>query len=353
MPGEVVEYRVGSDQLSWSSWHNFRGPRVGRKEKLQATIIADVGESYQDGSQYHWMEPHAIDVMKGVYTSWATKTPFGDKRGSLLSTIRDAETDTDLVLHIGDLAYATGYETEWNYFMSQISPIAATAPYMTAQGNHERDYENSGSMIGGNDSGGECGVPTQARFQVPTPSGNQDKGWYSFNLGPAHFLIMDTEMSAAAGTDQFKFFESDLKSVDRSETPWIFFAGHRPMYSSADKFTMDLNNGPWWPTVESLLHKYNVDACLWGHVHNAEVTHPMLNSTVHDDGITHIVLGNGGQSLSQFNYDTPPSWSRWRYAGWGYTTLAADERTATFSFYDDNAYKQKNRSAMFVLEMKK
>ena len=39
---------------------------------------------------------------------------------------------------------------------------------MTGQGNHERDFPNSGSDFGGGDSGGECGVPTQARFHMPT-----------------------------------------------------------------------------------------------------------------------------------------------------------------------------------------
>ena len=61
---------------------------------------------------------------------------------------------TDLLLHIGDLAYATGYESEWDRFMSQIEPLSSRAPYMTMQGNHERDYPGSGNAIGGADSGG-------------------------------------------------------------------------------------------------------------------------------------------------------------------------------------------------------
>ena len=78
------------------------------------------------------------------------------------------------------------------------------------------------------------GIPTQARFRMPTRSGRQDNGWYSFEMGPVHFIVMDTEMNAFESSTQYDFFKSDLESVNRSVTPWIIFSGHRPMYSSSD-----------------------------------------------------------------------------------------------------------------------
>lgn len=54
-----------------------------------------------------------------------------------------------LLAHSGDLSYATGYETEWDRFMVQIEPIASQVPYMTMQGNHERDYPGTGSAFPG------------------------------------------------------------------------------------------------------------------------------------------------------------------------------------------------------------
>ncbi len=54
--------------------------------------------------------------------------------------------------------------------MAQIEPISAYVPYVTGMGNHERDFPGSASLFGGGDSGGECGVPTQARFHMPTHS---------------------------------------------------------------------------------------------------------------------------------------------------------------------------------------
>jgi hypothetical protein len=107
-----------------------------------------------------------------------------------------------------------------------------------AHGNHERDFPGSGNAIGGADSGGECGVPTRARFHMPTPSHTQDEAWYSFEQarrvacgglgwavvhtsrqrsvrlgqrrvrvwqGPVHFIVMDTEMAAWPGSAQACF----------------------------------------------------------------------------------------------------------------------------------------------------
>lgn len=46
--------------------------------------------------------------------------------------------DVDVVFHIGDISYATGFLVEWDSFLELISPVAAKVSYMTAIGNHER-----------------------------------------------------------------------------------------------------------------------------------------------------------------------------------------------------------------------
>eukprot|EP00041_Stephanoeca_diplocostata_P031427 m.978279 g.978279 ORF g.978279 m.978279 type:complete len:90 (-) comp23956_c1_seq9:1304-1573(-) len=73
--------------------------------------------------------------------------------------------------------------------------------------------------------------------------------------------------------------EADLATVNRKVTPWVIFVGHRPMYSSPYSHGYNLNDGPWWADVEAVLIKYSVDLCLWGHVHNAEVTCPLHNGS--------------------------------------------------------------------------
>lgn len=47
-----------------------------------------------------------------------------------------------------------------------------------------------------------------------------------------HFIMISTEHDLSPGTRQYKWLEQDLKSIDRSKTPWVIIGGHRPMYTS-------------------------------------------------------------------------------------------------------------------------
>eukprot|EP00927_Polykrikos_kofoidii_P026610 TRINITY_DN23667_c0_g1_i1.p1 TRINITY_DN23667_c0_g1~~TRINITY_DN23667_c0_g1_i1.p1 ORF type:complete len:687 (-),score=77.31 TRINITY_DN23667_c0_g1_i1:259-2238(-) len=379
-----VYYTVGSNTKGWSREHSFPVPqRASADATLRVLAIADVGETYIDGAQYHWMEPFAINTTSFALNHWGSKghlplvlNPAGPnktisgKEGAPKGRVLRAASGlaaqgptTDLVLHVGDLAYATGYSSEWDQFMSQIEPLSSQAPYMVAQGNHERDWPGSGSDIGGSDSGGECGIPTSSRFPMPKPAASPAHGgWYSFDQGPVHFVAMGTEFSAHFGSSQMAFLQADLAAVDRATTPWIVVMGHRPMYNSqSNSKGFDLSNGPWWPDVEKVFLQYEVDLCLWGHVHNAEVTCPLMNGTCIEsrDGQyaapVHATIGNGGQSLSSWCTDgsrtcccssigptcqaacnNVPAWSKWRLDAFGFAQLEVHgARELTMNFYVD------------------
>jgi len=124
------------------------------------------------------------------------------------------------------LSYAVGFASKWDDFHNQISPIATRMPYMTAIGNHERDW--MGSVIPVSDSGGECGVPYDLRFHMPGT--DRDMPWYSYDHGPVHFVVISSEHDF---DDQYKFVIKDLAMVNRTITPWVVFATHRPMYVSS------------------------------------------------------------------------------------------------------------------------
>ena len=119
-----VFYRVGGDH-GWSSVRSFRVPTAANPHgSLSMIITADMGETYEDGSQYHWEEPAATNTTVHIAKMLAHQGGSG----------------VDIVFHPGDLAYATGYESEWDRFMAQIEPISSYVPYMTGMGNHERDF---------------------------------------------------------------------------------------------------------------------------------------------------------------------------------------------------------------------
>ena len=45
-------------------------------------------------------------------------------------------------------------------------------------------------------------------------------------------VMLSTEHDYRPGSAQYKWLENDLKSVDRSKTPFVMVGGHRPMYCS-------------------------------------------------------------------------------------------------------------------------
>jgi hypothetical protein len=90
---------------------------------------------------------------------------------------------------------------------------------------------------------------------------------------------------------------------------------------------------------------FQVDVALWGHVHNAMASCPVVNASCvteasFDKGYKylapiHAVIGNGGQSLSGIARDQP-NWVNWQYNGWGYSDITVKGAASlTMNFYAD------------------
>ena len=45
----------------------------------------------------------------------------------------------DLVLHVGDLAYADGRDKDWDAFMAMVEPLASEVPYMVRSATGQGD----------------------------------------------------------------------------------------------------------------------------------------------------------------------------------------------------------------------
>ncbi|KAL0013133.1 hypothetical protein SO802_000202 [Lithocarpus litseifolius] len=244
-PNAAYTYKLGHKLFNgtyvWSRQYQFRAsPYPGQNSLQRVVIFGDMGKDEADGSN--------------EYNNY--------QRGSL-NTTRELITDLkniDLVLHIGDICYANGYISQWDQFTAQVEPIASTVPYMIASGNHERDWPGTGSFYGNTDSGGECGVLAETMFYVPAE--NRAKFWYSTDYGMFRFCIADTEHDWREGTEQYKFIEHCLASVDRQKQPWLIFLAHRVLgYSSgssyADEGSFEEPMGR--ESLQKLWQKYKVD----------------------------------------------------------------------------------------------
>ena len=253
--------------------------------------------------------------------------------------------NVDVVYHGGDISYATGYLSVWDFFLDMISPVARSTLYLSTVGNHESDWYNSASYFSNADSGGECGVLTTTLLPQPQPA-TLNKPWWSYEVGMFHFIGISTEHNFTIGTEQYNWLVNDLQSVDRSITPWVIFGGHRAMYlnsdyegsGSGDIEVMDL----MIKNLEPVLYKYQVNLGFYGHNHVVQRQSAVLNKKVIQASTTgvdeegniihlhenpqatvHMVVGTGGAGFTKNAYSDKPDWNELYFYQWGYAKLTA------------------------------
>jgi acid phosphatase type 7 len=161
------------------------------------------------------------------------------------------------------------------------------------------------------------------------------------------FCIAHTEEDWRPGTEQYKFIEQCLTSVDRQKQPWLVFLAHRVLgystcayYESEGTFEEPMGR----EALQELWQKHRVDLAMYGHVHSYERTCPVYqsrcvaNASDHYAGAfqatTHVVVGGAGASLSEF---APAAanvrWSHVRDLDHGFVKLTAFNHSAMLFEY--------------------
>ncbi|KAK9800257.1 hypothetical protein WJX73_008466 [Symbiochloris irregularis] len=344
-PGTEYFYRYGDSQWGKSREHSFvMGPAPGAGSTIKVLATADMGHAEADGSN-EWEYDMNMRLVQPVGSPQQVLSSManvlrtnGLEQGDSLDVTRrmQAQAPTHhLALMNGDLSYARGFATQWDTFFDQIEGLATQIPVMVVEGNHERDQPLSQDRYLDQawDSGGECGTPTYQHFRMP----NAEYGsyWFSFDMGPIHFLHISTELDFGAGSEQNRFIQRDLEAVDRSVTPWVVVNQHRPIYTSSVSgrehqsdivVASDLRSA-----MEDLFFTYQVDLTLSGHVHLYERTCPVFRKTCVPDAAdgsagapVHAVIGNGGQWLSYLVQPEPPAYTDVVAIEHGYMQLTAN-----------------------------
>jgi hypothetical protein len=232
---------------------------------------------------------------------WSPKVlVYGDmgKEGgsqSLPSLYKEAASgEYAAVVHVGDFAYDLDSDGGENgdEFMRRLEPIASTLPYMTAEGNHESGYNFSHYIN---------------RFSMPSNSSSPH--WYSWDMGPAHFISYSTEVyfysyfSGWGISQQLKWLQEDLAKAqtNRAERPWIIAYGHRPMYcSNLNRDDCTTPKSVVRAGLEEMFYKAGVDIILEAHEHSYERLWPVFNETVTANNYidpkapVHLVSGTAG-----------------------------------------------------------
>jgi hypothetical protein len=217
------------------------------------------------------------------------------------------------IVHSGDISYAddrasinkgTIYDAFITQFYNEVQPSSSIAPMMISPGNHEAILSF---------------LAYRTRVSPTMPS-NGSPFWYSYNLGPIHFLAFDQDQDWKVNSDQYNFIVSDLTNVDRSLTPWVIAYNHFPLRTSNNFWGPDA--GPFAAVYEPLFNAEatHVDLHLSGHVHAAEVLFPNIGGVPTQTNFSnmkqtlHVMTGFPGDiEVCCNSWVTPkPAYSYWR-----------------------------------------
>lgn len=179
------------------------------------------------------------------------------------------------IISVGDLVNHGDNESDWdNQFFDpsyeNIQEILANLPYQACMGNHE-----------------ESGVLFKKYFPYPYV----DRRYWSFDYGPAHFVVVDQYTSYGPGSAQLNWIENDLATTTKL---WKFIYLHEPGWSAGGGHS---NNTSVQNYIQPLCEQYDVSILFAGH------NHYYARAVVND--IQHVTTGGGGAPLHTPNAGYP------------------------------------------------
>jgi acid phosphatase type 7 len=205
------------------------------------------------------------------------------------------------IMAVGDLAYPDGtkenfecYDRTWGRMKSRTRP---------AVGNHE--FHSAGATYYFSYFGDTAGDPKN--------------GYYSYELGTWHIVVLNSECEQVGGCNtgsrQEKWLRADLAAHPVACTLAYF---HKPRFSSGGTHGDDPEVSGLWEA----LYDANADVVVGGHDHDYERFAPQTPNASPDPkrGIREFVAGTGGKSQRPFT--TPHANSEVRSAdGFGVLKL--------------------------------
>jgi hypothetical protein len=186
------------------------------------------------------------------------------------------------VATFGDNAYQSGtsaeysscYNPSWGRFKARTMPSVGNHEYYTAS------------------ASGYFGYFGEA-------AGDPQKGYYSYDLGSWHVVVLNSNCAAiggcGAGSAQEQWLKDDLGAYSNQACTLAYF--HHPRFSSSTSG----NNSAMVPFWEAL-YEAGAEVVLNGHAHHYERFAPQTPGGQADPegGISQFVVGTGGKSLNSF-----------------------------------------------------
>lgn len=240
-------------------------PNVGEKQFVRAWILGDAGTANQNQA----------DVRDAYYNYVDTTTTH--------------QNQTDMMLFLGDNAYADGTDVEYQAaFFNVYDSLLKNTVAWSALGNHDGISASSATQSG----------PYYDIFSFPTAAeaggiASGTEAYYSFDYANIHFIVLESHQLHSDPT-QWAWCLSDIRATTQD---WIVALFHHPAYTKGSHDS-DVENAliVMRTTYGPMLEKYGVDLVLSGHSHSYERSyflkdHFGLSNTFNSS--THTIGANG------------------------------------------------------------
>src|SRR5207249_11602712 len=266
-----------------------------------ATIAGDTGtvcavavDGLVPGGRYAYV-PNANGVPLGtesVFHADDPSAPFtmlvlGDSGvpGPSQTAVRDRmlATPADVIVHTGDMIYPAGAAVDFDpAFFTPYADLIRQLVLWPCLGNH--------------DFAAAAGQPWRDAFHTPANNPAGSENYYSFDVGNAHIVVLNSNERTVPGSLQYTFLDHDLASTS-ARWKLVFF--HHTIYSSG---TTHGSNLVIRANLVPLFDAHAVDMVLMGHEHNYERTLPLRANQVvaPGAGTVYVTTGGGGKNLYPF-----------------------------------------------------
>ncbi|WP_338552085.1 metallophosphoesterase family protein [Paenibacillus sp. KS-LC4] len=239
-PGTAYTYRVGDgSEGGWSEAFHFMTEAQAAEHVTFINVTDSQGITEQD------------------FELW------GNTLDQAFATFPSAQ----FIVHNGDLTENPDDEISWQNFFGKAQQWVARFPLMPVTGNHDEVDNNANEFV--------------SHFNLPEngADGSIAGTTYSYDYGPAHFIMLNTESNKKAQT---KWLEQDLAATAKQ---WIIVSVHRGPYAGNQYEKID----DW----VKLFDKYGVDLVLQGHNHEYARSYPLKDGKVTGDGEGVISTSSG------------------------------------------------------------
>jgi hypothetical protein len=255
-------------------------------------------------------EGEVLALAPGITRVVATTEGFSDT--ALVTVIDEAPVASAVLVGAGDIADCTVTQDEATATL--VDGIAGTV--FVAGDNAYPDGSASDYA--------DCYVPTWGRhkartypvvgnheYQTPGASGyyeyfgpvagDPSKGYYSYDLGAWHVIILNSNISMSVGSAQEQWLRADLAAHPAVCT---LAMAHHPRFSSGYHSNSTALQPLW-----QALYDAGADVVIAGHDHNYERFAPQTPTGTRDDerGLREFVIGTGGRALRVFGTIKPNS----------------------------------------------